>query len=393
MSCRASGLVLSLLISFASARASAQTAGGAGGVSVPPAGDAATAVAPPLARPPDDAARTKRLAELRARTDAEIAKQVAYGHQDAFLAAAKARPGNSKKVKWTPVTDGWVPTASLQRYEHWSTPAPDRTEIRALDVALENHPFRVVVDLDRELRARGVDFLLVKFPTRVQLYPELVVPALPAEGMRAFTLASLRFDALLLDAGVEVVNLAPLFFEHRFGDDRSDLLFLRADPHWTPRCSELAARSAADAILARGVAPGPAREGRDFVADRLRLEFRPISLYKPDEAGPESVVAPRVRTARGKTVDPEDDASPVCVVGDSFVHMHDGWASGFELELYRFLGRKIDSIAPEGGGEFGAREGLQRRRDDLPKKRIVVWLVSEQNFCVGATWAPRRLFE
>ena len=54
---------------------------------------------------------------------------------------------------------------------------------------------------------------------------------------------------------------------------------------------------------------------------------------------------------------------------------------------------KIDSIAPAGGGEIGACEGLQRRRDDLPKTRIVIWLESEPSFCTGVTWAPRRLFE
>jgi hypothetical protein len=169
------------------------------------------------------------------------------------------------------VGDGIVSALSLQRYELWNTPEPGRKAIRALDFELDDQPLAALVDLDRELRGRGVDFVLVKFPTRVQLYPGLVVPALPAQGMRPFTLASRKFDARLLDEGVEVIDLGPLFFEQRFGaTNRDDLLFLRTDPHWTPRACELAARAVADALLARGVAPGPEQEGKDFVVDRLR---------------------------------------------------------------------------------------------------------------------------
>jgi hypothetical protein len=292
------------------------------------------------------------------------------------------------------VGDGFVSTLSLQRYELWNTPEPGRKAIRALDFELEDHPLAALVDLDRELRGRGVDFVLVKFPTRAQLYPELMVPALPAQGMRPFTLASRKLDAQLLDEGVEVIDLGPLFFEQRYGaTNRDDLLFLRTDPHWTPRACELAARAVADALLARGVAPGPAQEGKDFVVDHLKVEYATTSVYKPEGAGVESLPVTRVRTARGKKLDPEDDKSPIVVMGDSFVRVHDAFETGFQRQLYRFLGQKIDAIAPEAGGDSGAREMLQRRRADLEKKKVVVWLASEQIFRVGDNWERSRIFE
>jgi len=384
--------LLTLAGAWAGAPASAQSTGNGG---VPPADGAAPAAAPPLARPPDDPARAQRLSALRAKNDAEIAAQASYGHLDEFLAAAKSRPGNYGKVKWMKVGDGFVSTLSLQRYELWNTPEPGRTAIRALDFELEDHPLAAIIDLDRELRAHGVDFVLVKLPTRAQLYPELMVPALPAEGMRPFSLASRKFDARLLDEGVEVIDLGPLFFEQRLGADggRDDLLFLRTDPHWTPRACELAARTVADALLARGVAPGPAQEGKDFVVDRLKVEYSATSVYKPEGAGVEPLPVTRVRTARGKKLDPEDDASPIVVMGDSFVRVHDMFETGFQRQLYRFMGQKIDAIAPEAGGESGARDMLQRRRADLAKKKVVVWLASEQIFRVGENWEPSRIFE
>jgi len=394
MSCRAFRPSWAALFVFTGAVASAQTAG-ADGAPSPPRDEPPAAQLAPLARPPDDPGRAQRLAALRVKNDAEIAAQTAYGHLDEFLAAAKSRPGNSGQVKWMKVGDGFVSTRSLQRYELWNTPEPGRKEIRALDFELEDHPLAAIVDLDRELRGRGVDFVLVKFPTRAQLYPELMVPALPAQGMRPFTLASRKLDARLLDEGVEVIDLGPLFFEQRYGanGDRDDLLFLRADPHWTPRACELAARTVADALLARGVAPGPAQEGKDFVVDRLKVECAATPVFKPDGAGVESLPATRVRTTRGKRLDPEDDQSPIVVMGDSFVRVHEALDTGFQRQLYRFLGQKIDAIAPEASGESSARDFLRRRRADLAKKKVVVWLASEQIFRVGEGWERSRIFE
>jgi hypothetical protein len=401
MSCRATSLVLPFLFVLAGEHASGQTSAPPAGAKTPPAADSAEDAEDPIPilplppRPPDDAARTKRLDELRAQNDAEIAAQVAYGHLDEFLAAVQKRPSNHSTVKWMKVSDGFVPALSLQRYEAWSTAAAGRPTIRALDVELPGHPMNVLVDVDRELRSRGVDFVLVTFPSRAQLYPELLVPALPAAGMRPFTLASRRFAAKLLDAGVEVVDLGPLFFEQRFGPngDKTDLMFLRTNPHWTSRACELAARTVADLLLARGFARGPAQEGRDFVVDRIQQEYRTLSDDAPDNAGSEAIPVTRVRTAHGKHLDPEDDASPIAVMGDSFVRMHDGFESGFERQLYRFLGQKIDAIAPEAGGDGASREMLRRRSAEVAKKKIVVWLASEQIFRVGEHWTPFRLFE
>ena len=389
----ASPVLLAVAGAWGGAHASAQSAAAVGALTA--ATGEAPAVAPPLARPPDDPARAQRLADLRARNDAEIAAQSAYGHLEEFLAAVQSRPGNFGKMKWMEVADGFVPILSLQRYELWNTPEDGRTAIRALDFELEDHPLAAIVDLDRELRGHGVDFVLVKFPTRAQLYPELMVPALPEEGMRPFTLASRKFDAKLLDEGVEVVDLGPLFFEQRFGTDgaRDDLLFLRTDPHWTPRACELAARAVADVLRARGVEPGPAQEGEHFLVDRLKTEYSALSVWKPAGAAVESLPVTRVRTMRGKTVFPEDDRSPIVVMGDSFVRVHDGIETGFQRQLFRFIGQKIDAIAPEAGGENSARDVLHRRRAEIARKRVVVWLASEQIFRIGEDWERRRIFE
>jgi hypothetical protein len=80
-------------------------------------------------------------------------------------------------------------------------------------------------------------------------------------------------------------------------------------------------------------------------------------------------------------------------MGDSFVRVHDAFETGFQRQLYRFMGQKIDAIAPGAGGEGSARDMLHRRRADLTKKKVVVWLASEQIFRVGDNWGRSRIFE
>lgn len=359
-------------------------------------GDGALALEPLPPRPPDDEARTARLAKRRALEEAEIAAQLKYGHQEEFLAAVRARPADRSAARFMKVPDGWLTILSVQRYDLWNTPLPGRTKIRALDLDAPDHPFQVIVDLDRELRAHGIDFVLVKFPTRAQLYPELLCPDLPAEGMRPFSLASRQFDVALIDAGVEVVDLGPLFFEHRFSDKGhgEEPLFLRTDPHWTPRAAELAARAVADALRERpDFAAGPAREGVDFSTRLMKTTFLSEIAEAPPDAETETIATTKVRTLRNQPLDPEDEKSPIVVMGDSFVRVHNGIDSSFAHHLYRFLGSKIDVVAPEGAAERSTRDALRRKKGELARKKVVVWLASEQVFRVGGAWTRLRLFE
>jgi hypothetical protein len=351
---------------------------------------------PLLPRPPDDAARVARLARRRAQIEAEIEAQRKYGHQEEFLAAVKARPDNRATARFMKVADGYLTTLSLQRFELWNTAETGRPTIRALDFELPDHPFQVLVDIDRELRSHGIDFVLVKFPTRAQLYPELLCPDLPAAGMRPFSLASRLFDLALIDAGVEVVDLGPLFFDHRYGEKQQhdDAAYLRTDPHWTPRGAELAARAVADILKERpAFVPGSVKEGVDFTVRRMKTNYLTEIKDAPPDSDVETIPLTRVRTARNQPLDPEDETSPLVVMGDSFVRVHDGIDASFAHHLYRFTGHKIDVVAPEGAAERSARDALRRKQGELVHKKFVVWLASEQVFRVGGAWTRLRLFE
>src|SRR6185295_10329302 len=146
----------------------------------------------------------------------------------------------------------WLPMMAVDHWLAWHLPAKGRTLPVALDFELPNHPFATIVDLARQLREHDVDFLLVVFPSRVQLHPELVLPELATaeperlrDSFRGMVGATTRFLLALNEKGVETVDLAPEFVAAR--DEKhegatSNGIYLTRNKHWTPRAAELAAK-------------------------------------------------------------------------------------------------------------------------------------------------------
>jgi alginate O-acetyltransferase complex protein AlgJ len=258
----------------------------------------------------------------------------------------------------------------------------------AIDVEVDPHPYRAVTDLAAQLRAHGIDFLFVPIPTRLHVYPELILPLEPGVAAQGIVPGHALFLRALNQAGVEVVDLLPTFLEQRFGEDEDDQLFLRWNFHWTPRAAELAARRVADRLAELDwYEPGPAVEGGAFELKRTRHVYEtPWRSAIPDEQ-PEEVAYVEVQVP---TV--ENRRSPILVLGDSFVGIHRDHHSTLIDHLYRFTGHEIDVIAASAGGAQACRSALRRRADDLAGKRVVVWMPTWLTYRRTHLWNPIPVF-
>src|SRR5262249_9490927 len=155
------------------------------------------------------------------------------------------------------------------------------------------HPGPVIADLARQMREHGVEFLCVTFPSRLQLYPELLIDVKPDEKFAGMVEANTRFLQELNRQGVEVVDLAPAFAaaRHVAGDD-GDLLYLRSNLHWTPRGAELAAKIVAERVRAQPwFKPGVWQEGKFFDVSPRKFTFKSDFEGQAPGAPNETVVA------------------------------------------------------------------------------------------------------
>jgi hypothetical protein len=382
---RAAAFVHALAFAATAAAAAAQDS---------PAPTPAPAPAPaPAAPAPETAqaeARAARLVVQAQQLDASLAAVRAFGHGDDFLAAVKKLSDAAGDSKWVPVSDGSLPSVTVLRYVEWCAPLAHRTEPVAVDFELPGHPGPVIVDLARQLRARGVEFLCVTFPSRVQLYPELAIDVKPDAQFAVMVEANTRFLQELTRQGVEVVDLAPVFAaaRHVAGDD-GDLLYLRSNLHWTPRGAELAAKVVAERVRAQPwFKPGGWREGTQFEIKQRKFTFKSDFSGQAPGAPIESVVADVVKP---KTTTPsglEKRSSPITLLGDSFAGFHDDWNAGFSCHLERFTTWPIDMIAPDGGAEIACRDALSRRAEPLKGKQVVIWLLQEPNLRLFQQYRP-----
>lgn len=387
----------------AAVRAAASSAAFAALLALPSIGAAPVAqesppppAAAPAAAPPIDAQRAARLASDRARCEAVAAGVERFGHIDEFTAAARTLLSKVTE-RFVDVGDGVFTDSGLEYWLDWNVRRDGGPVLPKLDTESTTHPYRAILDLDRQLRARGIDFLLVTFPTRPALYPELAMEFPSMEGFAGMCPATPPFLEALIDQGVEALYLAPEFVAQRYGKDgdKGDQLFLRYNQHWSPRGAEMAARLIAER-LARypWFEPGPAKEGKDWTLKAKAIDVNVVWGGTPEGSKPERCQCTQVLPPPGRRrVDSVRPSSPIVLLSGSFADFHGVTFCDFTSQLFRHTGWAIDKVNPKGGVEDSCRLALAEKSEaDWKKKKIVIWMVAEQAFRTGPMWRPIPIF-
>lgn len=347
-------------------------------------------------------AREERLAGQRRRLDATLAACEALGPIEPFGAALRRLQQEhgefvDGKERWAPVARGWLPLMAVDHFVDWHLPGGPRDLPRALDFDHDGHPFHAIVDLARQLNDHGIDFVLVTFPSRLQLYPELVLPDLEGklgEGFAGVVASHARFLRALNEAGVETLDLAPHFAAARapVADDGGEI-YLQRNKHWTPRASQLAARVAADHVRSLPwFEPGPVQEGKDYEVIERNSPFSSTAGGQAPDTTPEKLRLEQLRPLGGPPNPVHARNSPIVVLGDSFAKFYLEHSSSFADHLRRYTGHAIDAIWPMGGAELQCRQQLARRDDGMKGKKVVLWLLQEDNLKPGSQFKKVAIF-
>lgn len=268
--------------------------------------------------------------------------------------------------------------------------------LRSADLAGQRaaDPLPAILELQRELKYRGVELVIVPTPVKPTIHPEyLYAKANPRELIHNSSFEA--FVAGLTSAGVRVFDPAATLAAAKLGDQKP--LFLRTDTHWTPAAMDTVARALADRIneLAGWETPpvefrrrSMAVEGTGDIAMMLNL------LGGATRFPPETVETLRVMNPQGRSWRPSTEAE-ILVLGDSFTNVYSdpslGWGSGAGLaeQLSFHLGRPVDRMAVNDGGALSSRQALQRALqsgpDRLDPKRIVIYQFATREL-TGGDW-------
>ena len=273
-------------------------------------------------------------------------------------------------------------------------------------------PFAAIVDFHHQLEALGVRFIFAPVPAKAAFDPSPLPrtpPGVPSAQHRADT-ADAAFLERLTAAGVETIDLMPIFFAHRdaattgeqvspepdpASKDRA--LYCRRDTHWSPRAIAIAAEHIAERI-------GDTAWRRAHPKIQYRTDTRDVTLVG-DLDRQRSIRGPGDNISKAEPTQPEtlpatfvepadlDRDSPVLLLGDSHALVfHAGGdmhaeGAGLPEHLGRALGFPIDRIAVRGSGATPVRIDLRRRGDNLLGKKVVVWVLSAREYTQGQGWA------
>lgn len=269
-------------------------------------------------------------------------------------------------------------------------------DIGAVDLKTVNaegtDPIPVISKYNEELKALGVELLLVPVPPKAAIYPEKLTPAPGAVPSLA------GFYEKLTAAGVQVLDLEAAFKKSKT-DSPDKQLYCATDSHWSPYGAQLAA----------GLVAAKYKDRKELIEDQLRdlvdlkpevLEFHGDLLSDAEKASMPKEKLPMVRTgmaanANGTEISTVESAdhSPLVVMGDSHCQvfrrggtMH-ATCAGFIDHLITDLSLPVEEVSTQASGGEGPRIEIARRTVKQPdfwkKKKIVVWLFSAREFTQG----------
>jgi alginate O-acetyltransferase complex protein AlgJ len=300
--------------------------------------------------------------------------------------ASKMQSSEKKNAAACAEADGWLfftaefRLLSLGRF--WGDEAPKVSRSHKPELA---DPIPAIVDFQKQLKARGIDLLVVPVPPKAAIYPEKILPGFNLRTDDAAPLLH-RFYEELRAAGIDVLDLTPLFIQNR--DDKRCGVFCKTDSHWSGLGCTLAAKAIAENVRGKLTAPSSPKE---YVSEWKESQINGdlVNLLAPDspKPGPEKTPVRSVSENGTNTTVQPDANSPLLLLGDSHTLVfHDFLAerAGLVDQLAQELGFAPDLIGTRGSGATPVRISLYRHslKDPgyLAKKKVVVWCFAAREF-------------
>jgi alginate O-acetyltransferase complex protein AlgJ len=237
-------------------------------------------------------------------------------------------------------------------------------------------PLPAFVELDRQLRARGIRLILLPVPGKPTIRPERLLPRRSDLRGAADNPSMPEFRRRVSAAGIALLDPTPGLLALAARDE----VFLASDIHWTPRAVDAVASELAESVrdLLGGDGGAPVGFFREEVESE-RTGDLVLLLYgeRPAEVVPERLHLPVVRFADGRPFDAATArGAPVLLVGDSLTNIYarvpgrEGGA-GLAEQLAFHLGLPVERVAADGDVSLTRFVELARRGDLDGKKAVV----------------------
>ncbi|OWV26333.1 hypothetical protein B7988_05550 [Fibrobacter sp. UWB1] len=276
-----------------------------------------------------------------------------------------------------------------------------------------DNPIQAILKFREQLKAKGVELLVVITPGKPSIYPERLTGV---DGLKLAGHGKAILDSLA-KLGLNTVDLYTPLLAAKVDDASLGALYLDDDTHWTPRGAELAAGEIAKKVNAM-VEAGLINIGEpsmnyvvsDSLADRMgdigemsglnkfnvfkaqqvtgHVIYQQEISERTEEAPADSLSDSTVVRDTVKTPFKDDfRKSKILILGDSFSRIYQTDApvnAGWIAHFAKNISRPVASIVSDGGASTLVREKLARKAGVLKGKKLLIWEFVERDLRFGA---------
>jgi hypothetical protein len=257
-------------------------------------------------------------------------------------------------------------------------------------------PRPAILQIGRDLGARGITLIVVPVPLKPGVHPERLVAGgggvhEASDDRGEEVLHNRSYAAFVEDLrrhGVLVFDPSPVLAAAR----RAAPQYLATDTHWRPEAMEAVAERLGAFIAAHVPLPGVVDPGYRIERTEVRgMGDTARMLDLPEDhalAPPETVWLRRVLQADGSPWRPSRGAG-VLVLGDSFSNIYAlesmGWgtSAGLVEQVSDALRRPVDRLVQNDEGAFATRAMLARDPGRLDGTRVVVYQFAARELASG----------
>lgn len=275
-----------------------------------------------------------------------------------------------------------------------------------------DNPIQAILKFRDQLKAKGVELLVVITPGKPSIYPERLTGI---DGLKLAGHGKAILDSLT-KLGLNTVDLYTPLLSAKVDDAKLGALYLDDDTHWTPRGAELAAGEIAkkvnamvDAGLVNIGEPSMDYVVSDSLADRMgdigeMSGLNKFNVFKAQQVTGHVVSQQEISEHMEASADSLSDStvvrdtvktpfkddfrkSKILILGDSFSRIYQtdspvnaGWIAHFAKNI----SRPVSSIVSDGGASTLVREKLARKAGVLKGKKLLIWEFIERDLRFGA---------
>ncbi len=241
----------------------------------------------------------------------------------------------------------------------------------------EPGPLKMLSSLNQQLRARGIDLIVVPFPNKEDIHADVFSKLAPADGW--FLPYRQKFLLDLLEADIEMIDLIqPL----RAARSRFPSIFYpEHDHHPADGAIQVAAEEIAKRLERYEFKKQPGFQP-------LQLSLKPVEIKKEqDDKTFLSYPATRVVTSDGEPlVTPSNSGSPVIIMGDSFTivpvgYSPEGVGAALPMHIAYQSGVLPNYLSNKGSSDKAMRMLAREGGDYLAHRAVLIF-----------AFAPNRLF-